>query len=117
MKNFKIFELNDIRVKAYYTLENLYHIEESGGIDLTQLTVQALHAPPSLTQSRDILNLALSAEMPDLKERSDFIRQYMDKKRFTACNQVREFILQAMTAPEAETENESEQHEKKTLAS
>lgn len=116
MKNFKEFELDGVTVKAYFTLENLYHIE-SGGINLTEMAIQAVNAPPSLSQCRNILNLALSADMPDLKQRSDFIKQYMDKKRFAACNQVREFILEAMTAPEAEAENESAENEKKTLAS
>lgn len=101
------FTVGDLTYKAYHSLENLFRIE-STGVNLTELGVSAVETPPSFTQTRDIMMIALKADIPDLQQRTDFVREYMDRNRFKACNKVREFILAALTSPTSEGEDDSE---------
>lgn len=114
MQKFTEFTLGNETYKAYHSLENLFRIEAKG-INLTELAVLAIENPPSFTDTRDIMQLALQADIPDLKQRTDFVHRYMDKERFKACNKVREFILGALTSPP--DENETGESEKKIMAS
>ena len=113
MKNYFEFELNDKIVKAYTTLENLFEIE-SAGINLAQTFLNILNGKIlSFTDARKILNLAIKADLENIKDRAEFVKDYFEFNKFKACDQVSAFILEAVKTPTDKDNLESEASEKK----
>lgn len=114
MKNYIEFESGGVIAKAYTTIDNVYEIEDAG-ISLSKLFFDILHADNILSfkVSSKILDVAIKADIPDFKKRSEFVKFYFDKKRFKACDEVSAFVIQAVRTPRndeydgvGETENE-----------
>lgn len=118
MKNYTVFSVSDKSAKAYHTLESLYEIERSG-VNLNQYFADIVssaaqgkvYAIPFL-ECKKILNAALQADLPDVKSRNDFINDYMNKKRFQASNEVSNFIINALQAPDDESDTNSDTEKK-----
>jgi hypothetical protein len=99
MKNYFEFELNGKIAKAYKTLENLYEIENNG-VNLAQVFLDIANGKIlSFGVARNILNLAIKADINDFKERTQFVNDYFDKKRFKACDNVSLFVLELVKTP------------------
>lgn len=113
LTNYVEIEANGKVAKAYYSLENLYRIEKTG-ISLTKLAIETVNAPPSLTETREILMEALRADMPSLEERKEFVNEFINEKRFLAAITTQTFIHKALTAPESDDGDDAS--EKKLVA-
>lgn len=116
---FTLFKVRDREAKAYHSLDNLYRIENSGTnlnqiyFDVMNEAVQGKTYALSLSECQKILNSALEADLSDLKERSKFIKDYLDYQRVKASTEVLGFVIEALKMPE----DDSEAEEKKTIAS
>lgn len=99
MKDYFEFSVNGTTAKAYKTLENIYEIE-SIGINLTQIFFDIANSKIlSFTIARKILDIAIKADISDLKQRAEFVKDFFDKKRFKACDEVSFFILELLKTP------------------
>lgn len=116
---FTLFKVGDCEAKAYHSLDNLYRIENSGTnlnqiyFDILDDAVQGKTYALSFGDCQKILNSALEADLSDFKERSKFIRCYLEHYRAMASNKVIDFIVEALKMPG----DNSEAEEKKTVAS
>jgi len=105
--------------KAYHSLDNLYRIENSG-VNLNQIYFDVMSEAVngktyaiSFSECQKILNAALEADLEDLKDRSSFIREYLDHNRVKASTEVLSFVIEALKMPEDDTVSEG----KKIVAS
>jgi hypothetical protein len=100
MKNYVEFKNGEIIVKAYTTLENIYEIENSG-INLTKLFLDIVNSGNilSFTMARKILEIAIKADIPDFKERAEFVKSFFEKNKFKACDEVSAFVIEAVKTP------------------
>lgn len=100
MKNYFEFTLPDKTVKAYKTLENVFEIESSG-INLAQIFLNIANGKIlSFTEARKILDLSIKADLIDIRERAKFVRDYFEKNKFKACDEISLFILELCKTPQ-----------------
>jgi len=105
-KEYTEFSIDGESYKAFHSIENLYRIENTG-INLNELSMFCIESTPSLTQTKNILDVALTADCRDDVKRKDFIKRYIDQYRFIASTNVRKFILSALASP-VDTDGDSE---------
>lgn len=106
MKNYFEFEIDSRTAKAYKTLANIYAIEAIG-LNLAQIFLDIASGKIlSLTDAGKILDSAIKADIQDLKERAKFVNDFLDAKRFKACDEISAFVLNILSTPQEEVVGE-----------
>lgn len=112
MKNYFEFTVGDKTFKAYKTLENIYEIEASG-LNLAQIFLDIASGKIlSFTDARKILDLSIKADVNDFKERSEFVNDYFNQKRFKACDEVSAFVLNLLATPKNDNDDTGDTEKK-----
>lgn len=113
MKNYFEFTIGDKTSKAYKSLDNVYEIEASG-LNLAQIFLDIAVSGKilSFTDATKILDLSIKADVTDFKERSKFVNDYFNQKRFKACDEVSSFILNLLKTPKNDSDDTGDTEKK-----